>query len=153
MEKGEIIDPRVLKSLRDWVCVSPSEVSDESLLSHTEGTMLRARIELSIIFADLKKEIKTKEIKKGGNKMAWMQPQRKLTIKELPSGRFTVYEDDKPIPGCPRYKERREAVLTMWAFRRQYINENPEIKHPFDPADCGGAFDGISVTSDADPGL
>jgi len=32
-------------------------------------------------------------------------------------------------------------------------SELPERYHPFNSADCGGAFDGDNVTSDADPGL
>ena len=31
--------------------------------------------------------------------------------------------------------------------------EGRQIRNPFDPDQCGGAFDGTSVTSDADPGL
>jgi len=44
-------------------------------------------------------------------------------------------------------------IMAHYGELKGIYNENPKISHLFDPADCGGAFDGTNVTSDADPGL
>jgi hypothetical protein len=49
-------------------------------------------------------------------------------------------------PAPPTPAEREEESRKVWHARN---NEPPA----FDPQDCGGAFDGFSVTSDAGPGL
>jgi len=46
-------------------------------------------------------------------------------------------EPSRPCPACTAARERSE----------------PRPSVPFDERECGGAFDGFCVTSDADPGL
>lgn len=52
------------------------------------------------------------------------------------------------------YSRRQEASgmsSLLSEFEEWYLGGNPA--HQFNEADCGGAFDGFQVTSDADPGL
>ena len=47
---------RLIHALRDWIAVPDSIVSDEELLSNTEGSFLRYKIELAIVINDFKYE-------------------------------------------------------------------------------------------------
>jgi hypothetical protein len=49
----------------------------------------------------------------------------------------TLIEPSRPCPACTAARERSE----------------PRPPVHFDECECGGAFDGFCVTSDADPGL
>ncbi len=54
-----------------------------------------------------------------------------------------------------RGKPEYQAEDDDQAARQAMADEPPELPEAayFDPADCGGTFDGFNVTSDADPGL
>ena len=59
MENGKKIDPRVVEALREWIGPAGADVTDEQLLANTDGSFLRARLDLSIAVSDVKTAIKT----------------------------------------------------------------------------------------------
>ena len=68
------------------------------------------------------------------------------------------YGRDKTIYACVNQKTGRDCKAESAAKFRYEIKPKTELVHttetiPFNEAECGGSFDGMSVSSDADSGL
>ena len=65
---------------------------------------------------------------------------------------------DKTIYACVNQKTGRDCKAQSASKFRHEIKPKTELVHktetiPFNEAECGGSFDGMSVSSDADSGL
>lgn len=54
---------------------------------------------------------------------------RDYSIKKLPSGKFTVAENGKRIPGCPAWTRPIDAGKAILDFRRQEAEANARGEH------------------------
>ena len=72
--------------------------------------------------------------------------------------RWTPFIEPTPSPksdliNCALYLSKETAAQSAVSNGYTITKVETPARQPFNEADCGGVFDGFTVTSDADPGL
>lgn len=81
-----------------------------------------------------------------------LDPVRDVSIHQSEIDRAPRWQPERPPAMPPNYTAGRGGRLTISLTEPEKRQQIPDNRF-FDESACGGAFDGFTVTSDADPGL